>query len=742
MLLLGKASVGLLEVLAGSFVAAFQLRRRLMSTLEEVYAAQRDRLRTDVVSFSPELHDELLSAVSLLAVAQTDFRLRPSDRLVASDASTNSEAAVYASVPPHLTEELQRHALQGGMWNKLLSPCDAYLREKGLLDPEAELPDGHFDMHPLWEEIVTTQKFQKQEEPKKVTQRRHINLGEIRAALRAEHVEGMRYPDSFYIHLQDSQVSLASLVKGRSSSKQLNLEIRGLFAITHRLQCETPSTGMSVRRRILRMIPLGDKHFVNLFVQLWFQELWNGKFEKFDAMLQQHGLERMQLSGLPDEETLVPLPHCDLQRGKLARVEKRKKLAKHGRDHLWPEDVKGDNARRRMGQRAQAGTSALVGCRAHEKSCETAGSSSRFVKTEAETTTEAEKISEDGVRHGTISFAEAESFAEDGVREGTVSFAEAESFSEDGVKNDTARDAEAEDVAEDSVKYGTLRGAPAETFSREKTGPEGRSGEKEASNGPGLSAEAIALLKMLPRSQFVLSKGLRNLDEAFATGPGFLDLFSGSRGLAKAITSTATTWVLTYDISHDLSEDLLSFPVQRHVLKMIRAFCFRAMSAGPVCSSFSTAVTPPVRSREHPAGVPWCSEKQRMKNMLAFVIRAAICCLQVGIHFLVENPDGSWMWRQTDRKLDWSVLLGSGKVGDFRTDFCRYGTAWRKRTRFRTTCSISGHRVFCECKKRHVQLRGRCAAKGCNYTKLAEPYPRSLCRILALALAFWGKFDH
>ena len=689
MLHLGQTSVGLLEVLAGSFVAAFQLRRRLMATLEEIYAAQRGRLRTDVISFSTELHDELLTLVAMLVVAQTDFRLQPSTRLIASDASSGSEAAVYTTVPGRVTEELQRHALQRGMWNRLLSPCQAYMKEKGWLEPELELPEGAYDMHPLWEELVMTQQFLLQEKPRRVLQRRHINIGEIRAALRAEQVEGLRFPNSYYVHLQDSQVALASLVKGRSSSRHLNAEIRASIPIhvgfnvrpffgfvrSKKNPADDPTRGQQIRR------PARE-------AAQWMQEMWHGDYVGLDSMLKEQGLERMQLSGLPGQETLVPFKPVDLQRGGVVRADARRSLRKN---KVWNKAAYSEDEGDCVGVREDE-----EGFRGEPTA---PGSDSSLMKVREELEDDAEAEGSEEVPNSPLQLPDHRCFSE----------AE-DAFEDEGDGASAAR---------------TTHTARKEDFAN--------------AEGKRLSEEALELLRSIPSSQFVFSKDFASLEEAWASGPGYLDLFSGSRGLAKAIVGTAKTWVLTYDISHDLSEDLLSFPVQRLILRMIRASCFRAMSAGPVCASFSTAVTPPVRTREFPAGVNWCSERQQQKNidgnaMLAFVIRASRCCLRHGVLFLVENPDGSWMWRQVEEQLDWGPLLATGKVGDFRTDFCRYGTAWRKRTRFRTSLNIRGQKVLCACKRKHLQLRGRCAAKGCNYTKLAEPYPRSLCRILALAL--------
>lgn len=227
---LGVATVGLLEALAGSLVAVFQTKRRFMSLLEEIYIAQRGRCRKDIVALSLELQEELLLAAALVPLTSIDFRLRASPHLVASDASTEKEAAVFCEVGCLATEELHRHTLQKGLWNRLLNPLRAYRREVGDLDPLEELPDRSFEemygMHPLWEEIVSSQQFFQLGTTLKNQQRQHINIKEIRAAIKAEQEEGRLHPGSFYVHLQDSQVSLACLLKGRSSSCAANRELQ------------------------------------------------------------------------------------------------------------------------------------------------------------------------------------------------------------------------------------------------------------------------------------------------------------------------------------------------------------------------------------------------------------------------------------------------------------------------------------------------------------------------------------
>ena len=159
------------------------------------------------------------------------------------------------------------------------------------------------------------------------------------------------------------------------------------------------------------------------------------------------------------------------------------------------------------------------------------------------------------------------------------------------------------------------------------------------------------------------------------------------------------------------------------------------MACSPVCASYSTAITPPWRTLLHPMGIPSLTELQRAKVevghlQLSFTLKLVRQCLKSGVLFWIENPDSSWFWRMPG-ELSWEPLMSSGVIADYRTDQCRWGTAWRKRTRFRTNSHIKGQSTFCRCKCKHVVLRGRCPDRKMNFTKLAESYPRKLCHGLA-----------
>lgn len=73
---------------------------------------------------------------------------------------------------PQMTAELQRHSLQKGLWNRLLSPADAYLKERERLSAEEELPGESYTQHPLWEEASEVLQFKQFGKIRRVAGRR------------------------------------------------------------------------------------------------------------------------------------------------------------------------------------------------------------------------------------------------------------------------------------------------------------------------------------------------------------------------------------------------------------------------------------------------------------------------------------------------------------------------------------------------------------------------------------------
>eukprot|EP00974_Lingulodinium_polyedra_P117156 11162107-Lingulodinium_polyedra.AAC.1 len=149
---------------------------------------------------------------------------------------------------------------------------------------------------------------------------------------------------------------------------------------------------------------------------------------------------------------------------------------------------------------------------------------------------------------------------------------------------------------------------------------------------------------------------------------------------------------------------------------------------------------PALRSPEFPTGLPSLRGKNASKvadgNALCkFSVQLLRMCARLGIPCIMENPSTSWLWQQP-------CVLAACALPGARTisvDFCACGTPWRKRTtllgfnvdltslqclhcRGRGVCSFS--------RQPHQQLLGQ---NNCGqfWTKVAEPYPRMLCRALA-----------
>eukprot|EP00438_Fugacium_kawagutii_P018478 Skav222409 [mRNA] locus=scaffold4005:148863:154871:+ [translate_table: standard] len=222
--------------------------------------------------------------------------------------------------------------------------------------------------------------------------------------------------------------------------------------------------------------------------------------------------------------------------------------------------------------------------------------------------------------------------------------------------------------------------------------------------------------------------------------PGFIDLFSGRKGFARAAVAAGAPWVLTFEIADGADQDLTNSAVKRSVEQLLRGGAASHLSAAPTCASFSMAVTPAVRSKKHPMGIPglkWSRPKMWRKvvegngfnSWLAHLIEI---CLHAGIIFWVENPDGSYFWRQPKFQL----LVSRNNLGFYRCDFCVFGTRWRKRARFCANNGLQHTKHFCRGDHSHVVLRGRSSYHKCSWTKVAEPYPRGLCSKLAWASAY------
>ena len=99
---------------------------------------------------------------------------------------------------------------------------------------------------------------------------------------------------------------------------------------------------------------------------------------------------------------------------------------------------------------------------------------------------------------------------------------------------------------------------------------------------------------------------------------------------------------------------------------------------------------------------------------------------------VLENPCCSLLWWAPPLKPLLSIAQS------INTDYCQHGTPWRKRTRFSMwNCACAEHlSLLCSSRggicsrtgKPHVKLEGWDKVRKVRRTKLAEPYPKPLCK--------------
>lgn len=194
--------------------------------------------------------------------------------------------------------------------------------------PWEELPDGTFEelygMHPLWEEVVASQRFEQLGKTVTTTSRRHINVGELKSALEAERQEGQRHPDSYFVHLQDSQVSLACLLKGRSSSRALNRELKRSIP-EHIASGVRPFYGYVRSKRNPSDDPTRSREVrpPEREEALWLTKLKEGDPSELEVFLRDRDLHPSQTRGVPEESELWADPPADVRAGIELRRQKR-----------------------------------------------------------------------------------------------------------------------------------------------------------------------------------------------------------------------------------------------------------------------------------------------------------------------------------------------------------------------------------------------------------------------------------
>ena len=229
-----------------------------------------------------------------------------------------------------------------------------------------------------------------------------------------------------------------------------------------------------------------------------------------------------------------------------------------------------------------------------------------------------------------------------------------------------------------------------------------------------------------------------------AKGIFAVEVFSGSSHLGKAWLRrgwTFSSWDWIWGDSFDLTRP---DNVRRLLAEVGRA---KWVHLGTPCTTCSRArrgkhgrADGPLRSKAHPWGLPGLPqelrEQLRVGNKLIRVSLAVIdLCCRLGIPVSMENPRSSFLWSLPAVR----ARLRRPGADLISLDYCAYGTAWQKGTRFATwNADLSSLSRRCGRRdgicgwtgRKHWVLEGPCPGGG-RMTKLAEPYPRALCTAYA-----------
>lgn len=651
----------------------------------------------------PETVDELWTLVCLCPLFVTDLRASTGQELSLVDASGEWEAEVSTTVPPKVAAELSRQKLTKAAWSRLLSPWKELQRIDGDLEPQDEVPEGEeaARQHPLWTSVIKTSRFSLRWR-RRTKHRCHINVSELSAALRAESRRCRQSPNQRILLASDSQVTLGAMIRGRSSSPALNsllkMALPTLLAYNCYSNLQYIHTLDNVADDPTRDRPCREPQEAE---PPWLTELCAGNFQPLDAMLHEVGLGDSQVANFPEmQNKVVEEPEEPPLAPVAPSVQERpgpcRDLCSNGalcrKDPLCFSECPDACRNRDANGALRHGVCQPVGgalCR-KDPLCVS------------------ECPDECRCRAATGALGHGGCRPVGGALPGVHSLSSV-------LRASTVQ----------SFRTGRSKGRVKPPVAAKPVF------EPWMPRAP-LSPVAMELLSAVPRSQFVLPRGLTW--DAVKNKPGHLDLFSGCRIAAKELANTTGRWVLTYDLLHDPSEDLLDSKQQRHIESMLDADCFMTVSAGPVCASFSRAVRPAVRSADAPRGLPNLTPSMSIKVALGnamsqWVASVVLRAEKKSIPFWVENPSGSYMWKQPE----WIPIVA--RFPGFLTDYCRWGTAWRKRTRFAGSFSANGKRLLCQCGKPHIKLVGYNKEHKMSWTKLAEGYPQRLAAYLAKEMA-------
>jgi len=226
-----------------------------------------------------------------------------------------------------------------------------------------------------------------------------------------------------------------------------------------------------------------------------------------------------------------------------------------------------------------------------------------------------------------------------------------------------------------------------------------------------------------------------------------LELFAG-KGLWSKTAHSFGYGCISLDIAFGPECDLLNPRVQAVVKGWLSSGLICVVWLGTPCSSWSRARHDfnggGPRNQEFIFGLKDLSVADQHRvdvgnKSLRFSLQIIRVCIRMRIICCLENPLTSWMWSAPPLQL--LSLKGHLSI----TDYCQFGTPWRKSTKVlvfninteqlpQNRC-VGKHHLCSTTGKPHVILSGIHPTRNIPWTKVAEPYPKKWC------VSWWKCID-
>lgn len=113
---------------------------------------------------------------------------------------------------------------------------------------------------------------------------------------------------------------------------------------------------------------------------------------------------------------------------------------------------------------------------------------------------------------------------------------------------------------------------------------------------PALTARARAVLQRVRRDQFIFPASWHVPDGWVPDFAGYLDLYSGAKGVARSVAAKGDVWCICFEIEDSPFQDVLADDNKEIIQELLPSGAINGFGAAIFCSSFSRAVRPPFRS--------------------------------------------------------------------------------------------------------------------------------------------------